>query len=258
MQRTARTTVQRHPERGVYDAETIHAILDAGFLCHVGFVHNEQTFVIPTLYTRVGDKLYLHGSPLSRMLQPVEGGIPLCVTVTHVDGLVLARSAFHHSINFRSVVVVGRGYVVTDKAEKEAALSALVDQVVPGRAAEVRGPNPKELKTTQVMVIPLEEASAKVRTGPPLDARPDYALDIWAGVLPLSLEPQAPVPDPRPGARRRRRRSRQRRARWRLRHRCGRWRRPARGSGRRHCRRPNRQRPRQSPAHHSLAATFAP
>jgi nitroimidazol reductase NimA-like FMN-containing flavoprotein (pyridoxamine 5'-phosphate oxidase superfamily) len=197
MQRTARTTVKRHPERGVYDAETIHAILDAGFLCHVGFVHEEQPFVIPTLYARMGDKLYLHGSPLSRMLQPVEGGIPLCVTVTHLDGLVLARSAFHHSVNFRSAVIVGRGYVVTDKAEKLASLSALVDQVVAGRSAEVRGPNPKELKTTQVLVIPLEEASAKVRTGPPLDARPDYASDIWAGVLPLRMEALPLVPDPR-------------------------------------------------------------
>jgi nitroimidazol reductase NimA-like FMN-containing flavoprotein (pyridoxamine 5'-phosphate oxidase superfamily) len=197
MQRTPRTTVKRHPERGVYDAEAIHAILDAGFLCHVGFVHDEQPFVIPTLYARVGDKLYLHGSPLSRMLQPVEGGIPLGVTVTHLDGLVLARSAFHHSVNFRSVVIVGRGQVVADRVEKLAALSALVDQVVAGRSAEVRGPSPKELKTTQVMVIPLEEASAKVRTGPPLDAPADYKLEIWAGVLPLRQEALPLVPDPR-------------------------------------------------------------
>jgi nitroimidazol reductase NimA-like FMN-containing flavoprotein (pyridoxamine 5'-phosphate oxidase superfamily) len=197
MQRTTRTTVQRHPERGVYDAETIHAILDAGFLCHVGFVRDEQPFVIPTLYARVGEKLYLHGSPLSRVLQPVEGGVPLCVTVTHVDALVLARSAFHHSINYRSVMVLGRGHVVTERAEKEMALSALVDQVVPGRSAEVRGPSRQELKGTQVMVIPLEEASAKVRTGPPLDAAKDYKLDIWAGVLPLRLEPQELIPDPR-------------------------------------------------------------
>ena len=197
MQRTARTTVQRHPERGVYDAETIHAILDAGFLCHVGFVYQEQPFVIPTLYTRVGEKLYLHGSPLSRMLQPAAGGIPLCVTVTHMDGLVLARSAFHHSINFRSVVVVGQGLLVTNKAEKVAALNALVDQVVAGRAAEVRGPSAGELKATQVLAIALEEASAKVRTGPPLDAARDYKLDTWAGVLPLQMEALEPIPDPR-------------------------------------------------------------
>lgn len=197
MQRTARTTVRRHPERGVYDVETIHAILDAGYLCHVGFVQDKQPFVIPTLYARVGEKLYLHGSPFSRALQPVEGGIPLCVTVTHVDGLVLARSAFHHSINYRSVVLLGRGQVVTNRTEKEAALSALVEQVVPGRAAEVRGPNAKELRATQVLVVPLDEASAKVRTGPPKDARGDYALDIWAGVLPLRLEPLAPIADPR-------------------------------------------------------------
>jgi nitroimidazol reductase NimA-like FMN-containing flavoprotein (pyridoxamine 5'-phosphate oxidase superfamily) len=197
MQRTSRTTVQRHPERGVYDAGTIYAILDAGFLCHVGFAQGEQPFVIPTLYARVGEKLYLHGSPLSRVLQPVEGGTPLCVTVTHMDGLVLARSAFHHSVNFRSVVVLGRGYVVTDRKEKLAALEALVDQVVPGRAAEVRGPSAGELKATQVMMIPLEEASAKVRTGPPLDAARDYKLDIWAGVVPLRQEALEPVSDPR-------------------------------------------------------------
>ncbi len=197
MQRTSRTTVQRHPERGVYDAETIYAILDAGFLCHVGFAQGEQPFVIPTLYARVGDKLYLHGSPLSRMFQPVEGGIPLCITVTHVDGLVLARSAKKHSVNYRSVMVLGRGCVVTDRKEKLAALDALVDQVVPGRAAEVRGPDANELKATQVLMVPLEEASAKVRAGPPLDAPKDYKLGIWAGVVPLRQEALAPVPDPR-------------------------------------------------------------
>lgn len=197
MQRTARATVQRHPERGVYDAETIHAILDAGYLCHVGLVLDEQPVVLPTLYTRVGEKLYLHGSPFSHMMQPVEGGLPLCVTVTHVDGLVLARSAFHHSINYRSVVILGRAYVVTDRAEKEMALGALVDQVVPGRSAEVRGPSRQELKATQVVMIPLEEASAKVRTGPPLDAAKDYKLDIWAGVLPLRQEALPLIPDPR-------------------------------------------------------------
>jgi len=196
MQRTSRTRVRRHPERGVYDTETIHAILDAGFLCQVGFVRDEQPFVIPTLYARVGEKLYLHGSPLSPMLRQVEGGIPLCITVTHMDGLVLARSAMKHSVNYRSVMVLGRGQVVTDRAEKEAALEALVEQVVPGRAAEVRGANVKELRATQVMVVPLEEASAKVRTGPPLDTPEDCALDIWAGVLPLRLEPLAPIADP--------------------------------------------------------------
>jgi nitroimidazol reductase NimA-like FMN-containing flavoprotein (pyridoxamine 5'-phosphate oxidase superfamily) len=197
MQPTTRTKVQRHPERGVYDAEAIHAILDAGFLCHVGFAQGEQPFVIPTLYARVEEKLYLHGSPLSRYLQPVEGGVPLCVTVTHLDGLVLARSSFHHSVNYRSVVVLGRGHVVTNRAEKLAALDALVEQVMAGRSKEVRGPSAGELKATQVLVIPLEEASAKVRTGPPLDAARDYKLDIWAGVLPLNQEALAPIPDPR-------------------------------------------------------------
>jgi nitroimidazol reductase NimA-like FMN-containing flavoprotein (pyridoxamine 5'-phosphate oxidase superfamily) len=194
---SARTTVQRKPERGVYDTETIYAILDAGFLCHVGFEEQSQPFVIPTLYARVGELLYLHGSPRSRFLQPVAGGLPLCITITHVDGLVLARSAFHHSINYRSVMILGRGRIVVDQAEKAAALDALVEHIVPGRSAEVRGPNASELRATQVLAIPLEEASAKVRSGPPLDASRDYALPIWAGELPLRLHALEPVSDPR-------------------------------------------------------------
>jgi nitroimidazol reductase NimA-like FMN-containing flavoprotein (pyridoxamine 5'-phosphate oxidase superfamily) len=197
MQRTARTAVRRSPERGVYDTETIYAILDAGFLCHVGFVQDAQPFVVPTLYARVEERLYLHGSPRSRLLQSVEGGLPVCITVTHVDGLVLARSAFHHSINYRSVMVLGRGQIVGDPGEKEAALTALVEHIVPGRSEAVRAPSAREMKATGVLVLPLQEASAKVRTGPPKDAYADYALPIWAGELPLRLEALTPVSDPR-------------------------------------------------------------
>ena len=196
MRTVSRTTVCRKPERGMYDAETIHAILDAGFLCHVGLVDNGQPFVIPTLYARVGEQVYLHGSPRSHLLQPVEGGLPLCVTVTHMDGLVLARSAFHHSVNYRSVMIFGRGHIVTDPVEKEAVLKAMVDHIVPGRSAEVRGPSTRELKATHVLAVSLEESSAKVRSGPPKDAYADYALPIWAGELPLHLQALAPVSDP--------------------------------------------------------------
>lgn len=200
MQHTPRTTVRRSPERGVYDPETIYAILDAGFLCHVGLVQEGQPFVIPTLYVRVGAQLYLHGSPRSRLLQVMEGSVPVCLTVTHVDGLVLARSAFHHSINYRSVMVLGRGRAVADRAEKAAALRALVEHLISGRWAEVRSPSTRELQATQVLTIPLQEASAKVRTGPPKDASRDYALPIWAGELPLHLEALAPIAGPRGAA----------------------------------------------------------
>ncbi len=194
---SARGAVRRHPERGAYDAETIHAILDEGFLCHVGFVDDAQPFVIPTLYARAGDTLYLHGSPLSRMLRRLADGLPLCVTVTLVDGLVLARSAFHHSINYRSVVILGRGRIVTEAGDKEEALRALVDHVVPGRSADARGPDAQELKATLVIAVPLAEASAKVRKGPPKDAPDDYALDVWAGEVPLRLHSLEPIPDAR-------------------------------------------------------------
>jgi uncharacterized protein len=193
----SRITVRRKPERGIYDAPTIESILDAGFVCHVGFVENGQPFVIPTLYARVENQVYLHGSPRSRILRPVEHGLPLCITITHVDGLVLARSAFHHSINYRSVMILGPGRVIIDPAEKEAALSALVDHIVPGRSAAVRGPNTKELKATQVLAVPIEESSAKVRTGPPLDDDGDYSLPIWAGILPMHQQALEPIADPR-------------------------------------------------------------
>ena len=195
-----RVRVRRLPQRGVYDRAVVHAILDEGLVCHVGFVVDGQPFVIPTIHARVGEHLYVHGSAASRMLRTVREGVPVAVTVTLVDGLVLARSAFHHSMNYRSVVALGTAVEVTDPAEKRAALDAIVEHVVPGRAAEVRAPNELELKATLVLRLPLEEVSAKVRTGPPLDDEEDYALPCWAGVIPLQLQPLAPVPDPRLGA----------------------------------------------------------
>ena len=196
MPRTARTTVRRFPERAVYDIATIQAILDAGLVCHVGFVQDEQPFVIPTLYARVGERVYLHGSPHSRLLRPTEGGLPLCLTITHVDGLVLARSAFHHSLNYRSVMILGRGQIVVDQAEKEAALNALVEHIIPGRLATLRRSHAGELEATQVVVVPLDEASAKIRTGPPVEPAADHALPIWAGEVPLRVTALAPVADP--------------------------------------------------------------
>jgi nitroimidazol reductase NimA-like FMN-containing flavoprotein (pyridoxamine 5'-phosphate oxidase superfamily) len=191
-----RTRVRRHPERGDYDEATIHAILDEGFLCHVGFVHDDQPYVIPTLYVRAGDTIYLHGSPVSRMLGTLAEGPALCITVTHLDGLVLARSVFNHSANYRSVVVLGHGREVTDPAEKLESLHLLVEHVLPGRSIEAREPNAKELQTTMVIAVTIEEASAKVRTGPPSDAAADHSLDVWAGVLPFQVRAQEPIPDP--------------------------------------------------------------
>jgi len=193
-QRTERTRVRRLPERAAYDRATVHAILDEGFLCHVGLVVDGQPYVTPTGYARIGDTLFLHGSTGSRLgLRP---GMDVCVTVTLVDGLVLARSAFHHSMNYRSVMAIGRTRPVTDPGEKEVALRALVEHIVPGRSDEVRGGDLRELAATAVLALPLAEVSAKVRTGPPQDDEPDYALPIWAGVLPLALTPGEPAPDP--------------------------------------------------------------
>jgi len=194
---TDRTRVVRHPERGAYDRETIHQILDAGFLCHVGFVSEGQPFVIPTGYGRKGEYLYIHGSAASRMLTNLAQGVQVCVTVTLLDGLVLARCAFSHSMNYRSVVVLGRAVLVDDPAEKLEALHVISDQIIPGRWAEVRQPSEQELKATSVLRLPLTEASAKIRTGPPKDSAADYALPIWAGVLPLRLTPGDPVRDSR-------------------------------------------------------------
>ena len=194
---TERTTVKRLPKRGAYDRETVYAILDEGFVCHVGFAVNGSPYVIPTGYGRDGDVLYIHGSAASRMLRTLEQGVQVCVTVTLIDGLVLARSAFHHSMNYRSVVVFGTASVVLEDEEKLKALRAFSEQVIPGRWNEVREPDQNELKATLVLKLPLTEASAKVRTGPPLDDEPDYALAVWAGELPLELKAGAPLADPR-------------------------------------------------------------
>jgi nitroimidazol reductase NimA-like FMN-containing flavoprotein (pyridoxamine 5'-phosphate oxidase superfamily) len=197
-----RTEVRRLPERARYDAEVVHGILDEALVCHMGFVRDGQPVVIPTIHARHGDRLYLHGSPANRMLRTLKRQVDVCVTVTLVDGLVLARSAFHHSMNYRSVVAFGSAREVTDPAEKLAAFRALVDHVAPGRWDDVRAPSEKEIRSTLVLALGLVEASAKVRTGPPLDDEDDYALPVWAGELPLRTVPGAPVGDPRlaPGA----------------------------------------------------------
>ena len=194
---TERTQVKRLPKRASYDWAQIHAILDEGFLCHVGFVLDGQPYVIPTGYARSGDRLYVHGSAASRMLRTLSQGVEVCVTVTLLDGLVLARSAFHHSMNYRSVVALGKARLVTDPAEKWAALRTFTDHVVAGRWEQVRQPTEQEVKATTVLVLPLTEASAKIRTGPPIDDEEDYALPVWAGVVPLKSQFGEPVADSR-------------------------------------------------------------
>src|SRR5688572_14702750 len=181
---TQRTTLKRLPKRAVYDRELVYRILDEGFVCHVSFAVEGQPFVIPTGYARIADQLYIHGSQVSRMLRTLAQGVDVCVAVTLVDGLVLARSAFHHSVNYRSVVIFGRAVMVDDEAAKRAALFAFSEHVIPGRWNEVREPTEQELRATTVLSVPLIEVSAKVRTGPPIDDEEDYALDVWAGVLP--------------------------------------------------------------------------
>ena len=190
-----RTRVRRRAQRGRYDRATIDAILDEGLVCHVGFAVDGQPYVIPTTYARVGDRLYVHGSSANRMLRALAGGVPACVTVTLLDGLVLARSAFHHSMNYRSVVVLGQATLVADREERLTALEAIVEHVLRGRWSEVREPSEQELGGTTVLRLPLDEASAKVRTGPPLDDAGDLALGCWAGVIPLRLVAGPPVAD---------------------------------------------------------------
>ena len=194
---TSRTQVKRLPKRGAYDRDTVYKILDEAFVCHVGFVVDGQPYVIPTNFGRNGDTLYLHGSSASRMLRTLSEGIPVCVTVTLVDGLVLARSAFHHSVNYRSVVILGTAHLVSDPAEKMEALRLFTEHVMKGRWDDIRWPTEQEMKATTVLALPLEEVSAKVRTGGPIDDEEDYALATWAGVLPLSITPAEPVPDTR-------------------------------------------------------------
>ncbi len=193
---TEHTRVRRKPARGSYDREVIDSILDEALTCHVGFVDDGVPFVIPTIHARVDDVLYLHGSKASRLLKVLGSGAPFCVTVTLIDGLVLARAAIHHSLNYRSVVVLGAGELVTSEEEKRRAFDAVVEHIVPGRTSEARGADAADLRGTQIVRLPINEASAKVRTGPPIDERKDMELAVWAGELPLTTVPGEPVPDP--------------------------------------------------------------
>lgn len=197
LKQTERTQIRRLPKRGHFDRETINSILDEALICHVGFNISAQPYVIPTGFARVENDLYIHGSAASRMLRNMAEGLEVCVTVTLLDGLVLARSAFHHSMNYRSVVILGRAGLVTDAEEKYAALKALTEHIVPGRWDDIRWPNDLELKATSVLKIRIAEASAKIRTGPPVDDEEDYQMDVWAGLLPLGLEPRDPIADER-------------------------------------------------------------
>ncbi len=195
---TKRTRIKRLPKRAHYDRETVHAILDAGAIAHVGYVIDGEPYVTPTAYWRKGERVYWHGSSASRMLRTIQAGSPVCLTVSHLDGLVMARSAFHHSVNYRSVMVFGRATLVEDRAHKLEALEDFVERLYPGRWAELRPVNEQELKATTVLGMDLTEASAKVRTGPPVDDEEDYALPIWAGVVPVTLATSgAPIDDER-------------------------------------------------------------
>lgn len=194
---TARTRGKRRHERVAYDRDSVYAVLDAGVMCHVGYIIDGQPYVTPTCYWREGDRLFWHGSSASRMLRTVATGIPTCLTVTHFDGIVLARSGFHSSINYRCVMAFGVAGAVEEQVEKRKALEAFIERVTPGRSAELRPITDQELKSTTVVSMDIEEASAKIRTGPPQDDDEDYALDIWAGVLPLNQVAGPPEPDPR-------------------------------------------------------------
>lgn len=194
---TPRTRVVREPQRGVYDRDTVNAILDEAFLCHVGFVVDGQPYVIPTSYGRDGDVLYVHGSAASRMLRNLDKGIPVCITVMLLDGLVLARSVFNHSMNYRSVVILGTATLVDDLSQKVAALRTLSEHILPGRWDDARQPGEKELKVTSVLRIPIEELSAKVRSGPPIDDEEDYSFPTWAGVIPLEMTAGSAIADER-------------------------------------------------------------
>ena len=194
---TARTRVKRIPKRASYDRDAIYSLLDSALACHVGFVVDSQPFVIPTLHVRIADRLYIHGSAASRMLGAAAEGTPIAVTVTHIDGLVLARSAFHHSVNYRSVVILGAAILVTDPSEKLTVMKGLIDHVAPGRWDHIRHPNEKELAATSVLSIPIVEASAKLRSGDPLDDEADYAMPIWCGQIPIATNTLPPIADAR-------------------------------------------------------------
>jgi uncharacterized protein len=194
---TPRTRVVREADRAVYDRETVYRILDEGFLCHAGFVVDGQPFVIPTSYGRKGASLYIHGSAASRMLRQMKESVPVCIEVTLLDGLVLARSIFNHSMNYRSVVILGKATLVDDPEEKLAALRILSEHILPGRWDDSRQPNERELKATSVLRVPIEEFSAKVRQGPAVDDEDDYSFSTWAGVVPLEMKAGTPIDDPR-------------------------------------------------------------
>ncbi|MEM7712304.1 MAG: pyridoxamine 5'-phosphate oxidase family protein [Cyanobacteria bacterium P01_A01_bin.68] len=194
---TQRTQIKRLPKRANYETQTIHNILDEALICHIGFTVNNQPYVIPTTYGRVEDKLYIHGSPASRMLRSLNQGIEVCVTVTLLDGLVLARSAFHHSMNYRSVVIFGTATLINNTEEKMEALRAFTEHIIPKRWQEIRQPSKQELQGTMILSLPLAEASAKVRTGNPVDDETDYDLPVWAGVLPLQMVPGKAIADDR-------------------------------------------------------------
>jgi uncharacterized protein len=194
-EKTKRNTIKRLPKRGYYDRQTVYRILDEALICHVGFVDGGQPCVIPINFARVGDTIVMHGAKASRLLKHIEAGHPICVEATIVDGLVLARSVFHHSVNYRSVVLFGTGRLVEDEQEKLAALEAVTEHLIPGRWKEARRPNAKELNATSVVSIRVDAASAKVRVGPPVDEEEDYGLPVWAGILPLPQIPLAPVRD---------------------------------------------------------------
>ncbi|HVY83372.1 MAG TPA: pyridoxamine 5'-phosphate oxidase family protein [Steroidobacteraceae bacterium] len=194
---TPRTTLKRRPGRGSFDRALINSILDEGLVCHIGFTVDDQPFVVPTTYARVDETLYIHGSIASRTLRNLAAGVPMCFTVTLLDGLVLARSAFHHSMNYRSVMVFGIGREVVDASERMRAFEAVVNHIMPNRFAATRAPDEQEIKATCVIALDINEASAKMRSGPVSDAEEDYALPYWAGVLPMKLVPQPPIPDER-------------------------------------------------------------
>ncbi|MHC5111034.1 MAG: pyridoxamine 5'-phosphate oxidase family protein [Planctomycetota bacterium] len=194
---TSRTRLNRIPDRGEYDRQVINAILDEALICHVGFVQDDHPFVIPTIHVRIDDHVYLHGSRHSRLLRAAISGAPICLTVTLLDGLVLARSAFHHSMNYRCAVILGKAQKVADRGDKARVLDHLVEHVIKGRSADARMPSEGELNATMVVALAINEASAKLRSGPPADDDADYALPIWAGLIPLALKPGDPIPDPK-------------------------------------------------------------
>ncbi len=192
---TARTRLHRRPQRGTYDRHVVHAILDEALVCHLAFAVDGQPYALPTTFVRDGESLFVHGSAASRMMRSLGGGLPMCLSVMFVDGLVLARSAFHHSMNYRSVVVLGTAREVTGVHDKRRALTLLVDKVSPGRSASVRAPSDNELRATTVLALPLEEVSAKIRVGPPIEDEADMSIPVWAGVVPVGLRAGAACPD---------------------------------------------------------------